>query len=179
MKVLFLDVDGVLNCRTTIERHPRYHFLGIDRRLVEPLNDVLRRTGAKVCVSSTWRLTETVESMQGILTDAGVECEVVGLTPQLDRPSTYGRRLYAKRCTEIERWLDGRDDVEAFAIVDDDQDAGDSERTRAVFVQTDTDLGLQPREADKLVRILGEVEIASCCGTPVEGGMCRCEAVEE
>ena len=53
MKVIFLDIDGVLNCKKT--SYPRKLPYVVDRRLLAKFKQLLERTGAKVVLSSTWR----------------------------------------------------------------------------------------------------------------------------
>jgi HAD domain in Swiss Army Knife RNA repair proteins len=54
MKVIFLDIDGVLNCEKT--PNPRKFPYVVDRKLLTRLKTLLERTGAKVVLSSSWRL---------------------------------------------------------------------------------------------------------------------------
>src|SRR4029079_18440401 len=54
MKVIFLDIDGVLNCDRT--PNPRKCPYVVDRRLLARLKKLLKRTRAKVVLSSSWRL---------------------------------------------------------------------------------------------------------------------------
>ena len=54
MKVIFLDIDGVLNCSKT--RNPRKLPYVVDKRLLALLKRMLKRTGAKIVLSSTWRI---------------------------------------------------------------------------------------------------------------------------
>ena len=53
MKVIFLDIDGVLNCSKT--HNPRNLPYVIDPKLLKRFERLLERTGAKVVLSSTWR----------------------------------------------------------------------------------------------------------------------------
>jgi len=53
MKVIFLDIDGVLNCDKT--PNPRKFPYIVDKKLLVRLKKLLDRTGAKVVLSSTWR----------------------------------------------------------------------------------------------------------------------------
>ena len=53
MKVIFLDIDGVLNCKKT--PNPRSLPYMIDRRLLARFKRLLKRTRAKVVLTSTWR----------------------------------------------------------------------------------------------------------------------------
>ena len=53
MKVIFLDIDGVLNCSKT--HNPRKLPYVIDHKLLNRFERLLQRTKAKVVLSSTWR----------------------------------------------------------------------------------------------------------------------------
>ena len=53
MKVIFLDVDAVLNCDKT--PNPRKFPYIVDRKLLARLQKLLDSTGAKVVLSSSWR----------------------------------------------------------------------------------------------------------------------------
>ncbi|MGC2316150.1 MAG: HAD domain-containing protein, partial [Bradyrhizobium sp.] len=53
MKVIFLDIDGVLNCEKT--PNPRKFPYIVDAALLARLRQLLERTGASVVLSSTWR----------------------------------------------------------------------------------------------------------------------------
>ena len=52
MKVIFLDVDGVLNDDYTADRSPA-GFIGIDDGMVANLERIVRKTGAKIVLSSS------------------------------------------------------------------------------------------------------------------------------
>src|SRR5689334_14670437 len=53
MKVIFLDIDGVLNCSKT--PNPRDFPYIVDKKLLARFKKLLERTGARVVLSSTWR----------------------------------------------------------------------------------------------------------------------------
>ena len=53
MKVIFLDIDGVLNCKNT--PNPRKFPYIVDPKLLKRFKRLLQCTGAKVVLSSTWR----------------------------------------------------------------------------------------------------------------------------
>src|SRR5690348_10404441 len=54
MKVIFLDIDGVLNSAST--PNPRKFPYIVDDRLLARFKELVRRTGATVVLSSTWRV---------------------------------------------------------------------------------------------------------------------------
>ena len=58
MRIVFLDVDGVLNCRSTKERHRG--FIGIDSLHVEILSRIIEKSDreekTELVLSSSWRI---------------------------------------------------------------------------------------------------------------------------
>lgn len=106
MKVLFLDIDGVMNYEGTNNK--------ICPKAVAILNRIISETKAKIVLSSVWRLSET---MRKEVRDAGVD--FIGITPYLpkeERMSSVGRGL------EINAWLKDHPEVTKYAILDDDSD---------------------------------------------------------
>ena len=59
MKIIFLDVDGVLNCATTKERVRDLLF--VEDRKVQLLKELVDETGATIILSSTWRLALKIQ----------------------------------------------------------------------------------------------------------------------
>ena len=54
IKIIFLDIDGVLNCETTKERCGPY--IGIDQEKVKLLKQLVDQTKAYLVLISTWKL---------------------------------------------------------------------------------------------------------------------------
>ena len=54
MKVIFLDIDGVLNYATTAARAP-CGCIGIAEPAVRNLKKIIDATGAKIVLTSTWK----------------------------------------------------------------------------------------------------------------------------
>jgi hypothetical protein len=112
MRVIFLDIDGVLNCWETTERWRG--FIGIDPKLAQRLAELVRVTSAKVVLSSTWRRDpDWLKTMQAN--------HVVGL---IDRTPLLPNR---PRGEEIDLWLHEHPEVERYAIIDDDSDMLDEQ----------------------------------------------------
>ena len=107
MKVIFLDIDGVLNTRKTIERWRG--LIGIDATLARRFAQLQQATGASVVLSSTWRLERNWKATMR-------KNSVVGV---IDRtPDLPGR----SRGEEIGAWLTAHPEVGVYVILDDQSD---------------------------------------------------------
>lgn len=155
MKVVFLDVDGVLNCSSRMGQCVQVgrevgHRMDVDA--VQRLATLCRRTGAKVVVSSTWRIQYGGPQVRRMLhVMSGYDFRVVGETPRL--PRTDGRD--PSRGEEIGAWLSRplAPRVEAFVILDDGNDMGPYGPR---LVQTTWELGLEDGHVDRAVALLME-----------------------
>jgi len=138
VRVVFLDVDGVLNSKVTREKETlnENQTAGIDAGLLENIGKVLKETKAKVVVSSTWReepeklqeLTNALESQGG---------EIIGVTANLE-----GR---GDRVDEIRKWLMDNISlmVEKWIVIDDlDLSRMNPALQSDHFVHTDDNIGL-------------------------------------
>jgi hypothetical protein len=124
MKVIFLDIDGVLNSNdwyvyrrdnvpmdSVSAQYPFYEF---DPRAIERLNRIIESTEAKIVVSSSWRHGETVESMQILFDRIQLKGEIIGLTPSLHCKKPYidsGGYTIPRGC-EIDWWLKNEGDFQ-------------------------------------------------------------------
>lgn len=104
MKVLFLDVDGVLNN----EKSSMGAMFPIDKFAAFLVGKIVLDTDCKVVLSSSWRyMKEAVDE---------VEKRVV---PIFGMTST---KMEGIRGNEIKEWLERHPSVEKYAILDDDDD---------------------------------------------------------
>ena len=53
IKIIFLDIDGVLNCANSNSRCGSY--IGIDDEKVKALLEIVEQTGAKIVLCSSWK----------------------------------------------------------------------------------------------------------------------------
>lgn len=113
LRVIFLDIDGVLNCATTAARLPS-GVIGFDPAKVAMLNAVVDATGAKIVLSSSLRKQDDWREM---LLENGVRGAI-------DRTPSLGFYRYEDRPRgrEIAAWLEGHPEVERYAIIDDSDD---------------------------------------------------------
>ena len=71
MKVIFLDIDGVLNSDEYFDRIKNLEITGIEEQIdikkVELLKKAIDETGAKVVLSSSWRYTRKAQDLKNLL----------------------------------------------------------------------------------------------------------------
>ena len=106
MKVLFLDIDGVLN-GVEYQMSPEFENSYIDKSRLPILKAIADRTGAKIVLSST-RKKDWVPGnpLDSVFTDAGISL--------YDKTPAMGRKNL-----EIAAWLSAHPEVDSFVILDD------------------------------------------------------------
>lgn len=156
MKVLFLDIDGVLNNLSDLldekcTMGDKFHGgsrrgidMGFSDEAVEQLRRIVRETECDIVISSTWRIFSPLDNLQQGFFELGIP-SVIDVTP---------RSRCGFRGVEVDMWLEGNITVDSFAILDDDSDFFDVQP----LVETKFQTGLTSVEADKIIAILnGEV----------------------
>lgn len=143
MKVLFLDVDGVLNSTRTNVANGAYpmelaHREAFDWTTIKLLQRMCDAGGIEVVLSSAWRQWNTAAEV-----GAAFGLPVVDVTPVLGGP----------RGGEIQQWLDAHPEVTHYAIVDDDPDMLETQMSN--FVKTDPLDGLRWADFARLCDMLG------------------------
>jgi hypothetical protein len=173
--LIFLDVDGVLNCQLHYESKQfidyrdakkqlrkdvkggiidrmEYYESQICKRRLEWLNQLCVDTNAKVVISSSWRLGKTVEQLRDVFAHCGATFEII------DKTDYTGY----ERGTEISKWLKEHItevdygckyyDFYNYVIIDDDSDMLLNQASH--FFQTDNYSGLTPTTCYKIKRYL-------------------------
>ncbi len=165
-KILFLDIDGVLNvygspyCGTRDEFGDCFH-----KHFEDNLQYIIEQTGAKIVISSTWRMAGLSE-MQRMWKHRNLAGEVIDITPtEVDVVERGTCEFYDKvdRGFEIQQWIDDhKEEVESYCIVDDDNDMLPSQKDN--FVRTahnkdhpdcvDIGYGLTRKCSERIIKIL-------------------------
>jgi hypothetical protein len=160
MKIVFLDIDGVLNSHAySVERNladpthemragflpknPRFWAPMIDKKAMPRLNKIIAETDAKIVISSSWRHANPAKKMQTILELAGFVGEVIDQTPVMEGPRSW----------EISSWLAANATAKRFVILDDGKSAG--EGLEKWFIHTDLSHGLQDEHVARAIILLG------------------------
>lgn len=153
--IVFLDFDGVIvtfaSCCAAND---------VDEDMILPVlvrrvQEICDRTGAKVVISSSWRLM--ADNCIKYLRNKGLVAEVIGTTPQCNSyyPHTGGSAS-APRGAEILTWLwsakmCGRN-IQNYVILDDEIDAGFGHDGH--FVQCSLAEGLTSEKMENAIEIL-------------------------
>lgn len=157
-KIIFTDVDGVLNCSKTTRRlNCCDEFTFVDTRKVLRLRDIVERTGAQLVLSSTWRFGAMPnafflerEALRELVAEfRRVRCPLwFDVTPYLPR---------AKRWQEINAWLLLHPEVDEYIILDD-WGADEFGPMMDRLVRCNPMHGLNKERAELAIKMLGEKE---------------------
>lgn len=123
MKVIFLDIDGVLNSEEFFINNKGLN-LEIDEEKVKILKEIIDKTGAKIVISSSWRgaiyhcFELNDNSIKNVVYLKNLfkkyDISIYGYTPYIKKET-----LKISRGTEIRNWLFNKK-VESFVILDDE-----------------------------------------------------------
>ena len=117
MNVIFLDIDGVL--RTDVSDRYWSEVTGqpipksvFDRLFsshsIAILNEIVYITGAKVVITSTWRVQHSLEQLRSIFKIRGFRGQIIDTT-----------KIIGNRGEEIQEWLDDTHVVNKYVVIDD------------------------------------------------------------
>lgn len=137
MKVLFLDIDGVVNSEDSFA-HGGDEYIGIDPYMAFLVGKItIAIDDLKVVLSSSWKHSP-----------GGKEEVIKRVTPLFDVTPDVG----AFRGDEIRAWLDAHPEVERYAILDDDNDFHEDQRPN--FFRTSWKTGLTEEIMNKVIEHL-------------------------
>lgn len=158
MKIIFLDIDGVLNCESAYrngecqyqewiwEDGRKDHYQRFCVRSKELLNMLIDETEAKIVISSTWRMSG-IDFMKKVWEMENMSGNIIGITPRL-----RANGISIPRGMEIQFYLNemgfshinwskeeqqkrmDNSGVENYIIIDDDSDMLYSQRNHFVHV---------------------------------------------
>lgn len=156
MKIIFLDIDGVLN---HFDWYASTEFqsiktkedveLDIDPRCTHRIMDLCNQFNAKVVITSSWKISWYSTIMR--LERGGLPHDYV-----IDHTPDYlwipVENFDKSRGAEIQGWLNNHPEVTNYVIVDDRVDFKEEQMSH--FVQIDQTLGLTDENVEEIKRIL-------------------------
>lgn len=153
MKVIFLDIDNVLNCATSISNC--YGWTGIDNTLVKKIARIVAGTGAKIVLTSTWKLDFHLE--EGYKQTNREAQYMVNKFRQarLKIHDITIDKLY-NRGSGIHKYLNEHPDINSWVVVDDFQFEDFDSEILARFVQTSPLTGITDNDMIKIIEILNK-----------------------
>ena len=162
-KVIFLDIDGVLNTgwwysqmdRNTSKDKYGYAF---DPNAVANLKRIINETGADIVISSSWKSFGFSE-LEEMWEDRGLPGKLIGITPNsvsdemLLNVDLDHMELFSIRGMEIKEWLTKNGKHVSHYVIIDDMDNMLLEQ-HPYFVKTDPEMGISKENADQAIQIL-------------------------
>lgn len=164
-KVLFLDIDGVLDT----ERHHEYSYKnGIDNSdeygylfdavAVKNLERIVNETGADIVISSSWKYSG-LSTLLDMWSERGLPGRVIDITPDTEsddfllNADLENMDFLSCKGYEIGEWLTAHGkNVCSYAILDDEQEMLPEQQN--YFVQTNPTVGITEEDAEKAIAIL-------------------------
>jgi len=147
-KLLFLDVDGVLNNTELVRRDGRF---ALGCKQLSLLKMITAATCCEIVLSSNWRLNDECLDALREAFDSHLVPHWIDQTPDLG---------FVRRGDEIKTWLDGFPEPAIVVIVDDDRAAyvtNPPERFNpCIFIPTDFQTGLTLTHAEAIMEFLRE-----------------------
>lgn len=150
MKIIFLDIDGVLNT-PMMDKDDEIgkSIYKMSKKLVSMLNEFTDQSNAKLVISSTWRantLNDTIEFLKSY----GIKGNIIGVTP----------KLTGFRGNEIYEWIRLNShffdceyyEFKDYVILDDDSDMLLWQKDN--FIHIDRWVGITPTTIFKMTKIL-------------------------
>ena len=164
-KILFLDIDGVLNterhyeycCKNGIASDERFGY-PFDPDAIANLKKIIDETGAEIVISSSWKFLG-LSTMIDLWKERNLPGKVIGITPQamsdevLLNADLTEMGLIPFKGTEIDGWLsEHRRSVAQYAILDDVNDMLPEQQNH--FVQINPVVGITEQDSEKVIAIL-------------------------
>lgn len=147
MKVIFLDIDGVLNNKKLQQNR----YSTILHTHIERLNTAIKLTKAKIVISSSWRYMILEKSMtkrgfENLLRTYGFIGKVIGHTTSDEKISSRG--------LQILEWMGKHRNINKYVVLDDEDDR--ITEFNHPFIKIDGSIGLTGRDVDRIVETLNE-----------------------
>lgn len=152
MKVIFLDIDGVLNSDEYIDSIKGKEMTAeneIDMEKVRLLEQAINQTGARVVLTASGRYAQVGRYLREVLSQMAVFTDV---TPYMNNI----------RGLEIKEWLSQNSDVEDFVILDDEIFESYDEELLSKLIKISNGNGrnfgegLLQKDVDEIVNRLGK-----------------------
>lgn len=162
MKVIFLDVDGVLNSDEYFQRPEYKEKTGIETEVdalkVALLKQAVQETGAHVVLTASMRRLNIGKGLIKLLNSFGIFPDS---TPHINH----------ERGLEIDAWIKEHPDVEDYVILDDEIYKSFSEKHMEKLIKISNGNGMNfgegllPKDVDEIIKRLGRKKVKESIDT--------------
>jgi hypothetical protein len=150
-KIIYLDMDGVINNRKTFLIPGKSSIYAYDEILISNLNSIIEEINAKIVLSSTWRLCfKDTNSFNKHLTFIGIYPVCIGFTPKPNECNSWNGS-FCNRYIEIKTHIK-HNSIDKFVVIDDENKT--LEKFGNAFFKTDFEYGLTKDISDKIIEYL-------------------------
>jgi hypothetical protein len=151
MVIIFLDIDGVLRTHGSDlwwsnelgKDIPPFHKRLFSKDAVENLNYIVALTGAKVVITSTWRIYYTLDELINVFRERGFNGKIIGTTEILEN-----------RGDEIIDWLNNHK-IDNYVVIDDNISDVISKIPECKIAKCQSNLGLNDKIFERVLDIIG------------------------
>jgi hypothetical protein len=167
MKIIFLDIDGVLNplhymnalfkmwkaSFGQLKSKDDYGDLFFDQNC-DALRKIIDSTDAKIVISSTWK-KEGIQHLLDMWKHRNLPGEIIDVTPTEQDLVEAGEFKFLDevcRGDEIKSWIKNNNFTGNYIIIDDTKDM--LKEQEPFFIKTNSYFGLSEKEADQSIKIL-------------------------
>lgn len=162
MRIIFLDIDGVLKKGLTspiCEFEKEKPWEKFDKLCCYLVENLCLQVRAYLVISSNWRTAFDRKRMEQILGRLGYF-----LHPHDWRTDAKGPR----RGNEIDRWLANHLGIDEYLIIDDNNPREFTEHQQKYLITTETYDGFQSQHLEKSLKIITDenVEVVTCGSQP-------------
>ena len=164
-KILFLDIDGVLNTKwwyTQMNRNTPKDKYGyaFDPKAVANLRRIVEDTGADIVISSSWKFMG-LDKLRAMWNERELAGNVIDVTPKgmcdevLLTAGLDNMGVTRCRGNEIREWLMQHSDVTHYVILDDMNDILQEQESH--FIWIDPEVGITTENVEQTIMMLNHV----------------------
>lgn len=162
MKIIFLDVDGVLNSEVWNQKHKIESENGflIDEETIKLLSHFIKTSGAKIVLHSGWRfwfdknfspIRKESENFKNLLDKNGLS--FYNFTPDLTTEEIRKNGKFSlSKPKEILLWLNNHSDISNWVVIDDI--VLNNKTIQKHQVAPDSKIGLTLADIEKAIKLL-------------------------
>ena len=107
-KIIFLDIDGVLNISESIVEHNNKYFSDMDEDKINYLNNICKKFNIKIVLSSSWRDNNSIEDTNDFFKYKGIKNKIVDYVEQFKDKNEAIREYIEKN------------NIKDFIVIDDE-----------------------------------------------------------